>query len=254
VLKLIAIHSASSSPTTTARILSQDYSLRPTTFYGEEFKVYKSSPDDEHYYGLGDKPGPLDRRGRSFHLWNTDAFGYQESTDPIYKSIPFFIALRQGIAYGIFLDNTGRTSFDFANEVRDAYSFGSEGGDLDYYFIYGPEAKQVISHFTDLVGRTPLPPLWSLGFHRSRYSYDSEARVLDIAKTFRDRRIPLDAIYLDIGYQDQNRPFTVDRKNFPSFEQMVHSLKQQNVQTVAITDMHIAKLPGAGYESPTKRV
>ena len=112
-------------------------------FTAQSFASTNSSPEDEHYFGLGDKPGPLDRRNEAFTNWNTDAFGWQESTDPIYKSIPFFLTFRKGVAAGIFLDNTWRSSFDFNKELRDGYSFGSEGGPLDYYILYGPTPKDV---------------------------------------------------------------------------------------------------------------
>ena len=178
-------------------------------------------------------------------MWNTDAFGWQESTDPLYKDIPFFIATRQGAAYGLFLDNTYRTSFDFGKESRDSYSFGADGGELDYYFIYGPEPKRVVEDFTALVGRTPLPPLFALGYQQCRYSYYPEARVREIAEEFRKRKIPADVIYLDIDYQQDNRPFTIDRERFPTFEAMVEDLKNEGFQLVVITDLHLAKLPGS---------
>ena len=129
------------------------------SYDGAAFRIWKSMPEDEHYFGLGDKAGPLDHRNQAFTNWNTDAFGWQESTDPLYKTIPFFLALKNGKSYGIFLDNTWRSNFDFGKESRDTYSFGSDGGELDYYFFYGPRPKQVVENFTALVGRTPLPPL-----------------------------------------------------------------------------------------------
>ncbi len=122
-------------------IIAEDFPGRPIEYHGNSFRVYMKSPADEHYFGLGDKPGPLDRRNEAFTDWNTDAFGWQESTDPIYKAIPYFITLRRGVAAGVFLDNTWRTSFDFNKEYRDAYSFGSENGPLDYYIVYGPEPE-----------------------------------------------------------------------------------------------------------------
>src|SRR5262252_6940619 len=140
------------------RVISEDRPHYPASFDGTAFRVYKAMPLEEHYFGLGDKMGPLDRRDLSFSLWNMDMFGYQESTDPIYKSIPFFIGMLNGSAYGIFLDNTYRSSFDFGKEFGNAYSFGSEDGELDYYFFYGPDPKKVVSDFTALVGREPLPP------------------------------------------------------------------------------------------------
>jgi alpha-glucosidase len=228
-------------------ILSADVPTRPLEFHGDSFRFYKQMPEDEHYFGLGDKTGPLDRRGSAFTLWNTDAFGFQESTDPIYKAIPFFIGFRAGKSYGLLFDNTWRSSFDFGKEVRDALSFSAEGGPIDYYFFYGPEPKQVVQTYAWLTGTTPLPPLWSLGFQQSRYSYETEARVRQIANRLRADKIPADAIYLDIDYQKKNRPFTVDEEKFPHFQKMVADLKAENFHTILITDLHIAKLPNADY-------
>ena len=83
-------------------VIAEQLPGRPIEYNGASFRVYMQSPEDEHYFGLGDKPGPLDRRNEAFTDWNTDAFGWQESTDPIYKSIPYFITFRQGIAAGSF--------------------------------------------------------------------------------------------------------------------------------------------------------
>ena len=102
-------------------VISEDLPGRPTEFHGGAFRVYHKSPADEHYFGLGDKPGPLDRRNEAFVDWNTDAAGWQESTDLLYKSIPYFMTFRKGVAAGIFLDNTWRASFDFNKEYRDGY-------------------------------------------------------------------------------------------------------------------------------------
>src|SRR5882757_10722267 len=70
-------------------IVQEDASDRPVEFHGPAFRVYKTMHPEEHYFGLGDKPGPLDRRNHAYSMWNTDSYGFQESTDPIYKSIPF---------------------------------------------------------------------------------------------------------------------------------------------------------------------
>ncbi len=233
---------------TSDRIISADDPRHPMTLGAEGFRVAKAMPEDEHYYGLGDKAGALDRRDRSFQNWNTDAYGWQESTDPLYKSIPFFIGLRKGRAYGVFLDNTWRTWFDFGTDARDSYSFGSDGGQLDYYFIAGPHPKSVIERYAALTGKTPLPPLWTLGFQQCRYSYYPEARVYDVAQTFRKKKIPADVIYVDVDYQKNYRPFTVDRDRFPHFEQMVADLGKEGFKVIAITDLHIAKASGAGYK------
>ncbi|MGD0735010.1 MAG: TIM-barrel domain-containing protein [Terracidiphilus sp.] len=226
-------------------IVEQD--ARPIRFDGNAFRIYKTMPADEHYFGLGDKAGPLDRRDEAFTLWNTDSYLFQESTDPLYKSIPYFMTFRAGHAAGVLLDNTWRTSFDFGKETDGVYSFGAAAGPLDYYFFYGPSPKQVVETYAWLTGTPPLPPLWSFGFQQSRYSYMTQARVLEVAKRFRTDSIPADAIYLDIDFQQQNRPFTINTEAFPDFSGMIAQLKKENFHVVAITDLHIANLPGQNY-------
>jgi alpha-glucosidase len=226
------------------KVISEDQPGYPVAFNGSAFRVWKTMPADEHYFGLGDKSGPLDHRNQAYTMWNTDAWGWQESTDPLYKDIPFFIGVRKGAAYGIFLDNTFRSNFDFGKQARDFYSFGADGGPLDYYFIYGPAPKNVVQTFTSLVGRSSLPPLFALGFQQSRYSYEPESQVREIAGEFRKRRIPLDVLYLDIDYQQDNHPFSINRQKFPNFEGMVKDLKDEGIKLVLITDLHVAKAPG----------
>ncbi|GAC1680636.1 MAG: glycoside hydrolase family 31 protein [Terriglobales bacterium] len=228
-------------------VLQEDADGWPVTFHGEAFRIYKKMPDDEHYFGLGDKAGPLDRRNQAFTLWNTDAYAFQESTDPIYKAIPFFLSMRAGRTLGVLLDNTWRSSFDFGKQSRGIYSFGAANGRLDYYVLYGPDPKQVLKTYAWLTGTTPLPPLWSFGYQQSRYSYETEARLREVAAKLRADKIPCDALYLDIDFQKNNRPFTVDAERFPHFGQMLAEMKAQKFHVVAITDLHIAHLPGEGY-------
>jgi len=142
-------------------VISED--LQPVAWDGSRMRAWRSMPPDEHYFGLGEKTGPLDRRDHTYVMWNTDAYGWGENTDPLYQDIPFFIGLRQGRAYGLFFDNSYRSSFDFGVESPDRYSFGAEGGEMNYYFFWGPDPKKVLNRYTELVGRTPLPPLWALG-------------------------------------------------------------------------------------------
>jgi alpha-glucosidase len=228
-------------------VIQEDAANRPIEFHGPAFRVYKTMPSDEHFFGLGDKPGPLDRRDHAYNLWNTDSYGFQESTDPIYKAIPFFLTSVRGITTGVLFDNTWRTSFDFGKESPDAYSFGSENGPLDYYILYGPDARHVLSTYAWLTGPAPLPPLWSLGFQQSRFTYHPESEVMAIADRLRKDKVPADAIYLDIDFQDHHRPFTVDQIQFPHFPQMIEDLKKKDFHVVAITDLHIAALPNADY-------
>ena len=219
----------------------------PVLWEGTRFRMSKQMRTDDHFFGLGDKPGPLDRAGESFTMWNTDHFGWQESSDPIYKSIPFFLDMRAGRSLGVLVDNTFRATFDFGHEDPYRYSVTAPDGPLDYYLLYGPEPKAVIEAYARLTGPTPLPPLWALGFQQSRYSYMSRARLEEVADRLRVDRIPADAVYLDIDFQDKNRPFTVDAANYPDFPGMVAGLRRKQFHLVVITDLHIADLPNAGY-------
>jgi alpha-glucosidase len=228
-------------------VLLADEPSLPMAWNGGRIRNWKTLPPDENYYGLGDKTGPISRRNRSFVNWNTDEFGFGESSDPIYKTLPFFIGLRKGTAYGVFFDNTWRSSFDFGKESPDYFSFGAEGGELNYYFFAGPDPKRVVQAYTALTGRAPLPPLWTLGYQQCRFTYYPEARVREIAQLLRQKKIPADVIYLDIDYQRGYAPFTINREYFPQFEQMIADLRGQGIRIIAITDLHIKKDPNHGY-------
>ncbi|UHQ19440.1 DUF5110 domain-containing protein [Lysobacter sp. KIS68-7] len=204
----------------------------------------------DRIFGLGDKAGPMERRGRVFELWNTDAYAWDAARDPLYKSIPFLLVVRQGRAFGVFVDATQRMIVDVGKRDPGALTFEVTEGAIDWYLIDGPTPREVLQRYTALTGRTPLPPKWALGFQQSRYTYLPEARVREVAATLRAHRIPADAIWLDIGFQDANKPFTIDRKAFPDFEGMISDLRKDGFHTVLITDLHIAKQPGyAPYES-----
>jgi len=229
-------------------VISTDAPTRAVDVAGSGFTLRKVLPQTEHFFGLGDKTGPLDRRGQAFTLWNTDSYRFQESTDPVYKSIPFFIAAGgPGGSYGILLDNTWRSWFDFGKQDPQTLAFGSAAGPIDYYLIYGPSVHHVVERYTDLTGKPPLAPAWALGFQQSRYSYMSAAEVHRIADRLRAERIPADVIWLDIDYQDRNRPFTTNPTTFHDLPGLAGELRQQGLRLVVITDLHIAAAPGQGY-------
>ncbi len=217
-------------------VINADDSARGMSWAGPEVRTWKAMPEDEFYFGFGEKAGPLERKGLAMTMWNSDIPGYNATTDPLYQSLPFFYALRRGRAYGIFFDNTFRSSFDMGKEARDAYSFGSEAGEMNYYFFSGPSPASILTRFTELVGRMPLPPRWSLGYQQCRWSYPSERRVREIAAGFRSRNIPCDVIYLDIDYMDGYRIFTWNRNNFPDPRSMIADLGREGFRIAVIVD------------------
>jgi alpha-glucosidase len=217
-------------------LISKDDDSRPTAWDGSRVRDWKWMPPDEQYFGLGEKAGPLDRRGHTYSMWNTDVYGWGPNTDPLYEDIPFFIGLRHGRAYGIFFDNTYRSTFDFGVEDLHRYAFGADGGEMNYYFFWGPDPKTVLSRYTELVGRTPLPPMWAIGYHQCRYSYYPDKVVRFIADNFRIRHIPCDAIFLDIHYMDGYRIFTWDKSRFPDPAGLTSYLHHEGFHVVTIID------------------
>lgn len=204
---------------------------------GNIVKMSKQSHDGECYFGLGDKPVELNLKGKRFENWVTDSYAYGKGTDPIYKAIPFYTGLHDKKSYGIFFDNTFRSYFDFSNERRNVTSFWAQGGEMNYYFIYGPKMEDVVANYTDLTGKPhQLPPLWALGFHQCKWSYYPESKVKEVTQKFRDLKIPCDAIYLDIDYMEGFRCFTWNKDYFPDPKRMVQELADDGFKTVVIID------------------
>jgi len=221
----------------------------PVSMGPEGFTLRKAMPQTEHYFGMGDKTGALDRRGGSFVNWNTDAFGYSSSSDPIYKSIPFYIGVGgSGGSYGLFLDNNWRSWFDFGHREDNILAFGAVHGPMTYYIIDGPNVPDVVRRYTDLTGKAPLMPRWALGYQQSRWGYMSAAEIQGIADHLRADRIPTDVIWMDIDYQDHNRPFTVNTRTFPSVAKLVESVGKAGIKLVSIVDLHVADVAGQHYD------
>ncbi len=198
--------------------------------------VLKHLPEEAHFFGLGDKPCALNLRGRRFEMWGADHYKFHSDSDPLYKSIPFFMCLNKGSQYGIFFDNTMRSYFDFGKEREDRLLFGADGGVMDYYFICGEDALDTVQTYTRMTGLPPLPPLWALGYHQSKWSYYPEKAVQDLADEFRKRRIPCDAIHLDIHHMKQYQALTWDRVRFPDPPGMIQRLGEQGFKVVTIID------------------
>ncbi len=205
-------------------------------FGGNVVKMSKISHSGESYYGMGDKASHTNLKGKRVNNWVTDTYAYGKDQEPLYKAIPFYIGLKDGISYGVFFDNSFSSYFDFASERRNVTSFWADGGEMNYYFFYGPKMAQVVEAYTDLTGVPELPPLWALGFHQSKWSYYPERQVKKIASTFRKLRIPCDAIYLDIDYMDGFRCFTWNKKHFPDPKRMVEELESDGFKVVTMID------------------
>lgn len=205
-------------------------------FGGNVVKMSKKAQAKESFYGMGDKPMHSNLKGKRVQNWVTDEYAFGKDKDPIYKSIPFYIGLNNNQAYGVFFDNSFRSFFDFCQERHAVTSFWAQGGEMNYYFIYGPDMPQVVKSYTNLTGKAELPPMWALGYHQCKWSYYPESRVREVASQFRALQIPCDGIYLDIDYMDGFRCFTWNKEYFPDPKKMVSDLDKDGFKTVVIID------------------
>ena len=207
-----------------------------TSWIGEQVTTYKKLQPGERFIGLGEKTGPLDRRGHGYQHWNTDSFAYNEESDPLYCTTPFYIGLHNQRAYGIFLDNSHKSHFNFGASNDRFSSFSADSGDMNYYFIHHKQVDDIIQSYTHLTGRMKMPPLWSIGYQQCRYSYYPDKEVMSVAQNFRDKDIPADTIVFDIHYMDQYKIFTWDKKNFSNPQQMISQLKDMGFNVVVMCD------------------
>lgn len=217
-----------------------DMGIREDYHYGIE--VIKTVAPKERFYGLGDKAGFLDKRGYDYEMWNVDnPDPHNEQFKSLYKSIPFYMSLSDRGTYGIFFDNTYHTYFDMAKE-NDQYCFlGADEGNLNYYYFGGATLKDILTDYTYLTGRTPMPQLWTLGYQQSRWGYVTEDQVREIAKNMRKWRIPCDVIHLDIDYMDGYRVFTWNKDHYKDPKKMISDLAKDGFKIVTIIDPAVKK-------------
>ncbi len=205
-------------------------------YSGAELSCFHTLNDNERFIGLGEKTGNLDRRGQGYTNWNTDCFGYTGETDPLYSSIPFYMGIHDSLVYGIYLDQSTKSYFNFGASNTRFSSFSVEAPEIIYFYISGNTISEIINNYTWLTGRMPMPPKWSLGYHQSRWSYFPDKKVLNLAETFRQKDIPLDVIHLDIDYMQDYKIFTWNKNRFTDPNDMIKQLKKLGVNTTVIID------------------
>lgn len=207
------------------------------TDFNYPVQVVKRMEGDEKFYGLGDKTGFLNKRDYEYENWNSDIpQAHTESYKALYKSVPFLITLRESAVYGLFFDNTYKSYINLGKENQGYYFYGADEGNLDYYFIGGMEMTDIVKGYTYLTGTTPLPQLFTLGYHQSRWGYESAEDIREVAKKYRELKIPCDTIHFDIDYMDGYRVFTWNEKDFGKPGDIIQEIAKDGFKTVTIID------------------
>ncbi|WP_105623483.1 glycoside hydrolase family 31 protein [Cronobacter malonaticus] len=206
---------------------------RPTSAYlinahGDGVAHYQRRQKDDHYYGLGEKAGDLERTGRRFEMRNLDAMGYNAaSTDPLYKHIPFTITRREQVSFGLFYDNLSSCWLDLGNEIDNYHlpyrRWQAEAGDIDYYLFVGPRVLDVTKAFVRLTGKTLFGPKWSLGYSGSTMHYtdapDAQNQLMNFIRLCEEHAIPCDSFQLSSGYTSINNKRYVFNWNYDKVPQ-----------------------------------
>ncbi len=225
---------------------------RPTQAYdfgwwGGTVRHYLARTPGEQYFGLGERSGGMDRAGRRLRLSNLDAMGYDaETSDPLYKHIPFYIVRKpdSGLAFGLFYDTLADCSFDFGCEHSNYHGpyryFSADHGDLDLYFLAGPTVPQVVRRFTWLTGRPAETPDWALGYSGSTMAYtDAPDAAVQMARFLEDLErhdIPCTSFHLSSGYTSighKRYVFHWNRDKFPDPAGFVESYAAAGVKLIA---------------------
>lgn len=209
-----------------------------------EIECSKVLARDEQIFGLGEKGGLLNRRGGVYTMWNSDKPCYCNDEDPLYKSIPFFMSSKR---YGIFFDNSWKTTFDFGTTKKDTYTMSSLGGRMVYYIITGRDYKDILQKYIKLTGQPIMPPKWALGFAQCRGLYTRQKQAEEVAAKFRELQFPCDVIYQDIGWTSELQNFEWRPGNYTDPKGMLARLKEQGFHVVVSQDPVVSQKNAAQW-------
>ncbi|WP_221568510.1 TIM-barrel domain-containing protein [Alkalihalobacillus sp. TS-13] len=214
---------------------------------GSEVVHYMERSTNDLYFGLGEKGGLMNRSKKRYQMRTIDAMGYDaESTDPLYKNIPFYLVhnLSHSNSYAILYDNYSDSVFDMGAELDNYHGlyryYQAKKGDLDYYFILGPTIKNAVERYTWLTGRMIMPPKWSLGYSGSTMTYTDAPDAQEQLKRFVDdckhHDIPCDSFQLSSGYTsigDKRYVFNWNKSKIPDPNQMNDYFHEHSIQVCA---------------------
>jgi alpha-glucosidase len=172
----------------------------------------------------------LDHRGHLREVWN-------QHSPPAATVFPALLSLR---GYGLLIDNPCKATWDLGHNDPRTFSYGAEGGGLQYYVIYGPDLRRLQHTFAQLTGPAPLPPRWIFGLLQSRYGYRNRDELETIARTFREKELPCDALILDVFWFKEMGDLAFHPFDWPDAQDMIARLKEQGFRIVVIEEPYLA--------------
>eukprot|EP00586_Coscinodiscus_wailesii_P019518 CAMPEP_0172503312 /NCGR_PEP_ID=MMETSP1066-20121228/168103_1 /TAXON_ID=671091 /ORGANISM="Coscinodiscus wailesii, Strain CCMP2513" /LENGTH=1025 /DNA_ID=CAMNT_0013278997 /DNA_START=155 /DNA_END=3232 /DNA_ORIENTATION=+ len=179
-----------------------------------------------------------------YRLYNLDVFEYDlDTTMALYGSVPIIVSNNGKHSVGLFYFNPTETFVDVLTDDEESTTahFISESGVLDLFFLPGPTPSSVFSQYATITGRTPLPPLFALGYHQCRWNYRDEKDVYQVHDQFEEYDYPYDVLWLDIEHTNDKRYFTWNYDLFPTPKAMQNKLASQGRKMVTIVDPHIKR-------------
>ena len=229
--------------------------------------------EGDQFYGMGEKLLGLELSGVQSKFWNTDVFAdfhwkevFEGRPDPLYVSVPYLIIKRGNTYVGLLLNNpfptfintgagmqVGGGQMNLGASRQHVILFGAEQGQPDLFILVGPSLAELTRKLQHLVGTTPLPPAWALGYHQCRWGYKSSDELEELDRQFSAHQIPCDGLWVDIDYMVDYKVFTIHPSLFPDPDKTVKKLRRNGRRIIPILDPGVKRQPGyAVYDSGRK--
>ena len=205
--------------------------------FGTATQLHKTINPEERFYGFGERTGPLEKSGLRYTNWTLDPeYPHTQRVDNMYAAMPVYVSMQPNLAYGIFFNTTWRSTFDIGHTHPQRMIWETDGPEIDYFIVFGPTPAAVVEGWHTLLGAMPLPPRWALGYHQSRWGYESEPVMRELMAQFRGRSIPCDALHFDIDYMQGYRVFTWHPQRFPNPQKLLADMHAWGFRCVTIID------------------
>lgn len=211
---------------------------------------------DEVLYGAGSRAVGMNRRGKRYQLYNRAHYGYGDYSELLNFTMPIVLSSKQ---YLLHFDNAPIGYLDFDSKKDNTLAYETISGRKVYQVVTGKNWEKLIENYTDLTGKQPMLPRWALGNFSSRFGYRSQKETVETIQKFRDEKIPVDAVIIDLYWfgkeiQGTLGNFEFDKETFPQPQKMVDDLRKNNVETILITEPFVLKTSKKWDEAVQKRI